>query len=154
MKMARNARTFDRLKKIILKGRYDKEFLLLDIEDFLAMGTLTQDEADELRQLIEERPSILIEGQERGLTLDEEGGLVSRNTYHLLKKQINKMAYDSETMEQMLTDFRITGVLSRDEFKELSALMDELYFPVYKEEEVLPPIEEEDVPLEEEEEEE
>ena len=153
MKMARNARTFDRLKKIILKGRYDKEFLLLDIEDFLAMGTLTQDEADELRQLIEERPSILIEGQERGLTLDEEGGLVSRNTYHLLKKQINKMAYDSETMEQMLTDFRITGVLSRDEFKELSALMDELYFPVYKEEEVLPPIEEEDVPLEEEEEE-
>ena len=153
MKMARNARTFDRLKKIILKGRYDKEFLLLDIEDFLAMGTLTQDEADELRQLIEERPSILIEGQERGLTLDEEGGLVSRNTYHLLKKQINKMEYDSETMEQMLTDFRITGVLSRDEFKELSALMDELYFPVYKEEEVLPPIEEEDVPLEEEEEE-
>ena len=153
MKMTRNARTFDRLKKIILKGRYDKEFLLLDIEDFLAMGTLTQDEADELRQLIEERPSILIEGQERGLTLDEEGGLVSRNTYHLLKKQINKMAYDSETMEQMLTDFRITGVLSRDEFKELSALMDELYFPVYKEEEVLPPIEEEDVPLEEEEEE-
>lgn len=153
MKMARNARTFDRLKKIILKGRYDKEFLLLDIEDFLTMGTLTQDEADELRQLIEERPSILIEGQERGLTLDEEGGLVSRNTYHLLKKQINKMAYDSETMEQMLTDFRITGVLSRDEFKELSALMDELYFPVYEEEEALPPIEEEDVPLEEEEEE-
>ena len=138
MKMTRNARTFDRLKKIILKGRYDKEFLLLDIEDFLEMGTLTQEEADELRQLMEEGTGVPTKGQERDLALDKEGELVSKNTYLLLKKQINKVVYDSETIEQMLTDFRITGVLTRDEFKELSALVEQLYFPTYEEDDSLP----------------
>lgn len=144
MKMARNARTFERIKKIILRGRFNKEDLLLDIEDFVSMGTLTTSEAEELKQLIEERPGVLLEGQERGLSIDSEGALVSRNTYLLLEKQIKKMAYDSETIEQMVTDFRITGVLSRDEFMTLSEMIEELYFPVYNETEALPPIEEEE----------
>ena len=134
MKMARNARTFERIKKIILRGRFNKEDLLLDIEDFVSMGTLTTSEAEELKQLIEERPGVLLEGQERGISIDSEGALVSRNTYLLLEKQIKKMAYDSETIEQMVTDFRITGVLSRDEFMTLSSLIEELYFPVFIEE--------------------
>ena len=37
MILARNARTFERLKKMILKGAYDKEELIMDMTDFLEM---------------------------------------------------------------------------------------------------------------------
>ena len=128
MILARNARTFERLKKMILKGAYDKEELIMDMTDFLEMGTLTQKEFDDLLALIEENP------QARAYAMiDENGVMISDNTFLLLKKQIVKKVYSIDTIEQMVTDFKITGTINRDQFKALLALIDEIYFPVVDE---------------------
>ena len=128
MMLARNARTFERLKKMILKGAYDKEELIMDMTDFLEMGTLTQKEFDDLLALIEENP------QARAYTMiDENGVMISDNTFLLLKKQIVKKVYSIDTIEQMVTDFKITGTINRDQFRALLALIDEIYFPVVDE---------------------
>ena len=128
MILARNARTFERLKKMILKGTYDKEELIMDMTDFLEMGTLTQKEFDDLLALIEEHP------QARAYAMiDENGVMISDNTFLLLKKQIVKKVYSIDTIEQMVTDFKITGTIDRDQFKALLALIDEIYFPVVDE---------------------
>ena len=128
MILARNARTFERLKKMILKGAYDKEELIMDITDFLEMGTLTQKEFNDLLALIEEHP------QARAYAMiDENGVMISDNTFLLLKKQIVKKVYSIDIIEQMVTDFKITGTIDRDQFKALLALIDEIYFPVVDE---------------------
>ena len=128
MILARNARTFERLKKMILKGAYDKEELIMDMTDFLEMGTLTQKEFDDLLALIEEYP------QARAYAMiDENGVMISDNTFLLLKKQIVKKVYSIDTIEQMVTDFKITGTIDRDQFKALLVLIDEIYFPVVDE---------------------
>ena len=128
MILARNARTFERLKKMILKGTYDKEELIMDMTDFLEMGTLTQKEFDDLLALIEENP------QARAYAMiDENGVMISDNTFLLLKKQIVKKVYSIDTIEQMVTDFKITGTIDRDQFKTLLVLIDEIYFPVVDE---------------------
>lgn len=128
MILARNARTFERLKKMILKGAYDKEELIMDMTDFLEMGTLTQKEFDDLLALIEEHP------QARAYAMiDENGVVISDNTFLLLKKQIVKKVYSIDTIEQMVTDFKITGTIDRNQFKALLALIDEIYFPVVDE---------------------
>ena len=128
MILARNARTFERLKKMILKGAYDKEELIMDMTDFLEMGTLTQKEFDDLLALMEEHP------QARAYAMiDENGVMISDNTFLLLKKQIVKKVYSIDTIEQMVTDFKITGTIDRDQFKALLVLIDEIYFPVVDE---------------------
>lgn len=128
MILARNARTFERLKKMILKGAYDKEELIMDMTDFLEMGTLTQKEFDDLLVLIEENP------QARAYAMiDENGVMISDNTFLLLKKQIVKKVYSIDIIEQMVTDFKITGTIDRDQFKALLVLIDEIYFPVVDE---------------------
>ena len=128
MILARNARTFERLKKMILKGAYDKEELIMDMTDFLEMSTLTQKEFDDLLALIEEHP------QARAYAMiDENGVMISDNTFLLLKKQIVKKVYSINTIEQMVTDFKITGTIDRDQFKALLVLIDEIYFPVVDE---------------------
>ena len=128
MTLARNARTFERLKKMILKGAYDKEELIMDMTDFLEMGTLTQKEFDDLLALIEEHP------QARAYAMiDENGVMISDNTFLLLKKQIVKKVYSIDTIEQMVTDFKITGTIDRDQFRALLVLIDEIYFPVVNE---------------------
>ena len=128
MILARNARTFERLKKMILKGTYDKEELIMDMTDFLEMGTLTQKEFDDLLALIEENP------QARAYAMiDENGVMISDNTFLLLKKQIVKKVYSIDTIEQMVTDFKITGTIDRDQFRALLVLIDEIYFPVVNE---------------------
>ena len=128
MILARNARTFERLKKMILKGAYDKEELIMDMTDFLEMGTLTQKEFNDLLALIEENP------QARAYAMiDENGVMISDNTFLLLKKQIVKKVYSIDTIEQMVTDFKITGTIDRDQFKALLVLIDEIYFPVVDE---------------------
>ena len=128
MILARNARTFERLKKMILKGTYDKEELIMDMTDFLEMGTLTQKEFDDLLALIEENP------QARAYAMiDENGVMISDNTFLLLKKQIVKKVYSIDTIEQMVTDFKITGTIDRNQFKALLVLIDEIYFPVVNE---------------------
>ena len=128
MILARNARTFERLKKMILKGTYDKEELIMDMTDFLEMGTLTQKEFDNLLALIEEHP------QARAYAMiDENGVMISDNTFLLLKKQIVKKVYSIDIIEQMVTDFKITGTIDRDQFKALLVLIDEIYFPVVDE---------------------
>ena len=128
MILARNARTFERLKKMILKGAYDKEELIMDMTDFLEMGTLTQKEFDDLLALIEENP------QARAYAMiDENGVMISDNTFLLLKKQIVKKVYSIDTIEQMVTDFKITGTIDRDQFKALLVLIDEIYFSVVDE---------------------
>lgn len=128
MILARNARTFERLKKMILKRAYDKEELIMDMTDFLEMGTLTQKEFDDLLALIEENP------QARAYAMiDENGVMISDNTFLLLKKQIVKKVYSIDTIEQMVTDFKITGTIDRDQFKALLVLIDEIYFPVVNE---------------------
>lgn len=124
----RNARTFDRLKKMILKGAYDKEELILDTKDFLEMGTLTESEYAELLELIEQQASAVARGSRA--SMNEDGVLVSDNTYLLLQKQIIKKVYNSETIEQMVTDFKITRAITREQFKILTELIKEMYYPV------------------------
>lgn len=124
----RNARTFDRLKKMILKGAYDKEELILDMKDFLEMGTLTEKEYAELLELIEQQASAVARGSRA--SMNEDGVLVSDNTYLLLQKQIIKKVYNSETIEQMVTDFKITRAITREQFKILTELIKEMYYPV------------------------
>ena len=124
----RNARTFYRLKKMILKGAYDKEELILDMKDFLEMGTLTESEYAELLELIEQQASAVARGSRA--SMNEDGVLVSDNTYLLLKKQIMKQVYNAETIEQMVTDFKITGAIIREQFKILMELIKEMYYPV------------------------
>ena len=128
MILARNARTFERLKKMILKGAYDKEELIMDMTDFLEMGTLTQKEFDDLLALIEKHPQARTYAM-----IDENGVMISDNTFLLLKKQIVKKVYSIDTIEQMVTDFKITGTIDRDQFKALLVLIDEIYFPVVDE---------------------
>ena len=124
----RNARTFDRLKKMILKGAYDKEELILDMKDFLEMGTLTESEYAELLELIEQQASAVARGSRA--SMNEDGVLVSDNTYLLLQKQIIKKVYNSETIEQMVTDFKMTRAITREQFKILTELIKEMYYPV------------------------
>ena len=124
----RNARTFDRLKKMILKGAYDKEELILDMKDFLEMGTLTESEYAELLELIEQQASAVARGSRA--SMNEDGVLVSDNTYLLLQKQIIKKVYNSETIKQMVTDFKITRAITREQFKILTELIKEMYYPV------------------------
>lgn len=124
----RNARTLDRLKKMILKGAYDKEELILDMKDFLEMGTLTEKEYAELLELIEQQASAVARGSRA--SMNEDGVLVSDNTYLLLQKQIIKKVYNSETIEQMVTDFKITRAITREQFKILTELIKEMYYPV------------------------
>ena len=130
----RNARTFDRLKKMILKGAYDKEELILDMKDFLEMGTLTESEYAELLELIEQQASAVAHNSRA--PMNEDGVLVSDNTYLLLQKQIMKQVYNAETIEQMVTDFKITGAITREQFKVLINAIDEVYYPVVEEEPV------------------
>lgn len=129
MVLARNARTFDRLKKMILKGAYDKEELVLDMVDFLELGTLTEKEFAELLELIENQPAPIT----RSVVMNEDGVLISDNTYLLLQKQIIKQVYSAETIEQMVTDFKITNAITREQFKTLTATIDEVYYPVAEE---------------------
>ena len=128
MILARNAKTFERLKKMILKGAYDKEELIMDMTDFLEMGTLTQKEFDDLLALIEKHPQARTYAM-----IDENGVMISDNTFLLLKKQIVKKVYSIDIIEQMVTDFKITGTIDRDQFKALLVLIDEIYFPVVDE---------------------
>ena len=128
MILVRNARTFERLKKMILKGTYDKEELIMDMTDFLEMGTLTQKEFDDLLVLMEEYPLARAYAM-----IDENEVMISDNTFLLLKKQIVKKVYSIDIIEQMVTDFKITGTIDRDQFKALLALIDEIYFPVVNE---------------------
>ena len=132
MILARNARTFNRLKKMILKGAYDKEELILDMTDFLELGTLTESEFAELLELIEQNPPATVYGART--LMNENGIIISDNTYLLLQKQIVKKVYTVETIEQMVTDFKITGAITRDQFKVLINAIDEIYFPVIEDE--------------------
>lgn len=132
MILARNARTFNRLKKMILKGAYDKEELILDMTDFLELGTLTESEFAELLELIEQNPPATVYGAR--ISMNENGVIISDNTYLLLQKQIVKKVYTVETIEQMVTDFKITGAITRDQFKVLTNAIDEIYFPVIEDE--------------------
>ena len=132
MILARNARTFNRLKKMILKGAYDKEELILDITDFLELGTLTESEFAELLELIEQNSPAT--AYKTRTSMNENGIMISDNTYLLLQKQIVKKVYAVETIEQMVTDFKITGAITREQFKVLINAIDEIYFPVIEDE--------------------
>ncbi|MGM9544410.1 MAG: hypothetical protein ACI3T9_05450 [Romboutsia timonensis] len=130
MILARNSRTFDRLKKMILKGAYDKDELILDMTDFLELGTLTESEFAELLELIEQNSPATV----YRTSINENGVIISDNTYLLLQKQIIKKVYTVETIEQMVTDFKITGAITREQFKVLINAIDENYFPVIEDE--------------------
>ena len=124
----RNTRTFERIRKMIMKGDYDKEELMLDMTDFLHMGTLTEKEYADLLELIEQCPTMVT--LVARASMNEDGVLVSDNTYILLQKQIIKKVYNSETIEQMVTDFKITRAITREQFKILTELIKEMYYPV------------------------
>lgn len=124
--MLRNTRTFERLKKMIMKGAYDKDELMLDMVDFLELGTLTEKEFSDLMELIELHPSTR-------MSFNDTGNLISDNTFLLLHKQIIKKVYTAEVVEQLVTDFKITDSITREQFKTLINLIDETYYPVVEE---------------------
>lgn len=130
MTLARNIRTFERLKKIILKGQYIQEEMVMDIEVFVQMGTLTEEEYNELMNMIAANP-VVMPLMEMGF--DETGELVSDNIYLLLKKQIEKSVYQVEVIEQMVTDFKITGAINRWQFDDLLQDLQNTYYPSFNE---------------------
>lgn len=68
-------------------------------------------------------------------SVNDEGILVSDNTYLLLLKYITKpvKTFSVETIEQLTTDFRITNAITRDQFKTLVAAIDREYYSVIEE---------------------
>lgn len=131
MILTRNARTFERVKKMILKRKYNKEELILDITDFLELGTLTEEEFANLLELIEQNPPISAYSR---TSFNEEGTMISDNTFLLLQKQIVKQVYTIETIEQMVTDFKITETITRYQFETLLKAIEETYYPTIEEE--------------------
>lgn len=132
MILTRNMRTFERVKKMILKRKYDKEELILDITDFLELGTLTEEEFANLLELIEQNPPTSAYSRN---SFNEEGTMISDNTFLLLQKQIVKQVYTIETIEQMVTDFKITDAITRYQFEILLKAIEETYYPTIEEEE-------------------
>lgn len=114
-------KTFIRLKKMISKGLYDVESIRLDIDDFLEMGTISEDDYLTLLDIL---PS---EESENGTHVTYSNTVDS--TYMLLKKQISKGVYAHQDIKQMITDFRITSTISRIQFIELKALIKSIYEP-------------------------
>lgn len=120
-------KTFERLKKMISKGMYDHDTLLLDIKDFLEMGTITNESYEMLLEMMNVSPATC-------LTMERMGDFetytnTGDTTYLLLKKQIMKQVYSEEVIKQMITDFRITSTISRVQFMELKDLIQSLYNP-------------------------
>ena len=120
-------KTFERLKKMISKGMYDHDTLLLDIKDFLEMGTITNESYETLLEMMNKPQATCstIEWMVDFETYSNTGD----TTYLLLKKQIMKQVYSEEVIEQMITDFRITSTISRTQFMELKNLIQSLYNP-------------------------
>lgn len=119
-------KTFERLKKMISKGLYERESLLLDMGDFLEMGTIDEESYSILISMIDSVQLVrTVEEVESIKPISNSYDTV----YQLIKKQITKQVYSKEVIEQMLTDFRITSTISRSQFVELRNLMDSLYNP-------------------------
>ena len=119
-------KTFERLKKMISKGIYERESILMDLNDFLEMGTITNESYNVLLEML------------NGAQIDKDVSVTDNSvnytssgdiTYALLKKQIMKQVYSEEVIEQMITDFRITTTISRVQFMELKDLIQSLYNP-------------------------
>ena len=106
-------KTFERLKKMISKGMYDHDTLLLDIKDFLEMMDVSPATCSTMERMGDFE------------TYTNTGD----TTYLLLKKQIVKQVYSQDVIEQMITDFRITSTISRTQFMELKNLIQSLYNP-------------------------
>ena len=45
-------KTFERLKKMISKGIYERESILMDLNDFLEMGTITNESYNVLLEML------------------------------------------------------------------------------------------------------
>lgn len=118
-----NIKTFQRLKKIIEKGLYDRETLMIDLDDFLEMGTITRESHALLLELIPEE-EITRSMANNNITGYTTAGLT---THLLLKKQITKQVYSEESIKQMVTDFRIASTITRTQFTELKNLIDSTY---------------------------
>lgn len=119
-------KTFERLKKMISKGLYERESILLDINDFLEMGTIDDESYSILISMVDSVQLVrTVEEVESIKPISNSYDTV----YQLIKKQITKQVYSKEVIEQMLTDFRITSTISRSQFVELRNLMDSLYNP-------------------------
>ena len=120
-------KTFERLKKMISKGMYDHDTLLLDIKDFLEMGTITNESYETLLEMMN-KPQATCSTMERMGDFETYTN-TGDTTYLLLKKQIMKQVYSEEVIKQMITDFRITSTISRVQFMELKDLIQSLYNP-------------------------
>lgn len=110
-------KAFNLLNKIITKGAYNKEELILDINDFLTLNTLTAEQVGYLLELIEANPS----------TETSYNIQTSDNIYMLLSRQIERQAYSLEVIQSMITDFRITNSIDRRQFANLIVLIKEKY---------------------------
>ena len=112
---------------MISKGMYDHDTLLLDIKDFLEMGTITNESYETLLEMMN-KPQATCSTMERMGDFETYTN-TGDTTYLLLKKQIMKQVYSEEVIEQMITDFRITSTISRTQFMELKNLIQSLYNP-------------------------
>lgn len=121
-------KTFIRLKKMISKGLYDVESIRLDIDDFLEMGTISEDDYLTLLDILPSEESENVTHATYSNTVD--------STYMLLKKQISKGVYTHQDIKQMITDFRITSTISRVQFIELKALIKSIYEPTIEDNEL------------------
>lgn len=120
-------KTFERLKKMISKGLYEADSIKLDLDDFLEMGTISEDAYLTLLELFDEVSS---EDSETNVPATYSNAVDS--TYILLKKQITKGVYAHQDIKQMITDFRIASTISRAQFIELKELIKSIYEPIIK----------------------
>lgn len=114
--------TFKRLEKIILKGLYNKDEILLDLNSFIELNTISEEEKESLIQLLEKQSDDTI------IAFEEP---TSDNIYLLLKKQIINKAYHVSNIETLVTDFRITRAINIYQLDELIKLIKEIYYPNY-----------------------
>lgn len=126
-----NVKTVERLKKIILKGKYERETFLLDLRDFSEMNTISQETYENLLGMI---PELKSDGY---VIMDVESNYGnSDTTYVLLKKQITKQVYSESAIKQMVTDFRITSTITRAQFIDLKNHIVSIYNPIIENEEI------------------
>lgn len=124
-------KTFERIERIITRRRFNAEALKLDIQDFLKLNTLDAEEVERLLEMVEEFTPVMLIGEEVF-----ENVLQTDNTFKLLKKQILKGVYTARVVEQLVTDFRLTSAITREQLVELLRDIDEVYYPSLVEEEM------------------
>jgi len=123
--MTKHSSIYTRLVKIINKGSYNKDIVLLDISDYLKLRVISQFEHDVLIDLLEKQSTE--NTKITTIEVDKEDDSTSKNIYILAKKVIEKKYYKQLVVTKIISDFRLCEKISRNEFVELINMIKDTY---------------------------